>query len=220
MDLEPSAEYVIAPPAPEPSVVNRQLWENSPIRESSVAEDVKSDTAQLFNSREPDFGIQHEKAEHRIVILLKAQGHSNLEIARLTGYTNPWVGQILRQPWAKQRLLEEINSAGRDSISGLLEGAAADSIYKIVELRDTAEDQGVQLRSAQDILDRFLGKATQKIESKAEVKHISGDIEEVDKALERLAAEESRLLGKTTSATLPGNGGVTPETAPLVQSKD
>lgn len=200
------SEYLIVPPeevAPTPKV-NRQLWENSPVRDASVSDDLERRTDGLYNSKEPDFGIMHEKPEHRIIILLKAQGHSNTEIAKLTGYTIPWVGQILRQPWAKVRLLEEINVAGRDTVQGLLQGAAADSIYKIIALRDAAEEEGVQLRASQDLLDRYLGKATQHIESKAEVKHISGDIEEVNLALAKLEAEEARLTGRA-GGSVPAN---------------
>lgn len=183
--------------------VNTQLYGNSPLAGSSVEESSEGRSDALFNGKRSDFAILSEKPEHRLIILLKAQGHSNVEIARLTGYTNPWVGQILRQPWARERLLAELNSVGRDSIASLLESAAADSVFKIIDIRDTAEDSGVQLRASQDLLDRFLGKATQKVESKSEVKHISGDVDKMDDELIRLEAEINRLQGK--QSVVPAN---------------
>ena len=173
--------------------VNRQLYENSPIRGSSEEEAFEGREDGLYNPTKPDFGILHEKPEHRLIILLKSQGHSNTEIARLTGYTIPWVGQILRQPWARNRVLEEINKAGRENVSALLESSAVDSVYTIIDLRDKADDEGVRLRASQDLLDRYLGKATQKVESKSEVKHLSGDIAEVDAELNRVQEELNRL---------------------------
>lgn len=174
---------------------NPQLWENNPMRESSVDLDEKAAEGRFYNSKDPNFGIIREKPEHRLIILLKAQGHSNVEIARLTGYTNVWVGQVLRQPWAKLQLIEEFKRGGQDAVQALLQGSAVDSVYKLLELRDTAEDEGVQLRASQDLLDRHLGKATQRVEAHTTVHHTATEISEVDAQLAKLEAEERRLLG-------------------------
>ena len=175
--------------------LNRQLWENSPMNGSSVSAVEEGSANRLFNSKEPNFGILSEKPEHRLIILLKAQGHSNVEIAKLTGYTNVWIGQILRQPWAKERLVEEISKGGTEAVQTLLQGSAVDSIYRIIELRDCSEDDGVRLRSAQDLLDRHLGKATQHVEARSTVQHVSTEIGQLDAQLLKLEAEERRLLG-------------------------
>jgi len=191
-DSEDSGFVEVLPPI---APVNRQLWENSPLRGSSVEEDSASNPNALFNSREPNFGIMHEKPEHRLIILLKAQGHSNVEIARLTGYTNVWIGQVLRQPWAKENLLRELSKGGQEEVQALLKGEAVDSVFTLISLRDTSDEDGVRLRAAQDLLDRHLGKATQHIEARSTVQHVSTEIGTLDKQLARLEAEERQLLG-------------------------
>lgn len=170
------------------------------MRESSVAESGRESPV-FFNSKEPNFGILHEKPEHRLIILLKAQGHSNVEIARLTGYTNVWIGQVLRQPWAKEQLIKEITKGGQEAVQSLLQGEAIDSIFTIVSLRDTSDDDGVRLRASQDLLDRHLGKATQHIEARSTVQHVSTEIGALDAQLAKLEIEERRLLGKRTDTT-------------------
>jgi predicted transcriptional regulator len=174
--------------------LNRQLWENSSLSSSSVQEEMTE--SGLFNDKSPNFAIQREKPEHRLAVILKAEGHSNREIARLLGYTEPWVSQILRQPWARKQVLSEINQGGKEAVQTLLEGSAVDSIYTVIELRDTAEEEGVRLRAAQDLLDRHLGKATQHVEARSTVQHISTEIGVLDDQLAKLEAEERRLLNK------------------------
>lgn len=176
-----------------------QYFDNSRLADSSVAEDYAAEPKQFFNSKDPNLAILHEKPEHRMVILLKAMGKSNNEIAERTGFTFPWVSQILRQPWARQRLLEEITKAGKDEMQELLKGASADSVHKLIKLRDSADSEQVQFAAASNLLDRFLGKPKQQIETTNKHTIVSGDIEAVNNELRQLEEEEKRLLGKTTT---------------------
>ena len=177
--------------------MNNQLYENSILSGSSCEQDEIDNPERLFNGREPNFAILTEKPEHRIIILLKGQGFSNIEIAEKTGYTNVWVGQILRQPWAKEALVREIQSTGRDEIQTFLQGAALDSLHTLVQLRDDAKVENSVRRAAADSLaDRYLGKATQKVDSVTTVRTTSNDIEAVQREIEELEREEARLTGK------------------------
>lgn len=180
--------------------MNTQLYPNSPLAGSSIADEAKGNSDALYNASLPNFGILHEKPEHRLIIMLKVQGHSNTEIARLTGYTIPWVGQVLRQPWARERILDELKAAGRDSIQALLEASTADSIFTIIELRDRSDDDSVRLRAADSLLDRYLGKATQRVETKGEVTHLTGDIAKLDEDINKLESEINRLTGQSASS--------------------
>jgi hypothetical protein len=168
-----------------------QLFPDNPLSGSGVDDAVKEDQRQFYNPRDPNFGIMSEKPEHRIVILLKAQCKSNGEISRLTGYTQSWVSQILRQPWARERLLAEINANGGDAVGDILAGAVIDSLSTIIDLRDKADDDAIRLRAAQDLVDRHLGKATTKIESNNTTRHLNADMEAVNKEL----VEVERQLG-------------------------
>ena len=175
--------------------MNKQIYEQSALSGSSVEQTADENPDGLFNRQDPNLAILHEKPEHRLIIALKLQGRSNIEIAKMTGYTNPWVGQVLRQPWARERILAELNKQSGEGVADLLQGAAADSVFKIIELRDTADDEGVQLRASQDLLDRYLGKATQKVDASAKVTHLSGDAAKLDGEIQQLEAELARITG-------------------------
>lgn len=158
----------------------------------------------FFNRKDPNLAVIHEKPEHRLMIMLKVQGYSHTEIAKFTDYTIAHVSQVLRQPWARERIVQELAKAGREVVMDLLQGAAVDSVFKIIELRDTATDEGVQLRASQDLLDRHLGKATQRVESHATVHHMSTTVKEVDAEIARVDAEIARLtMGNVTAQRSP-----------------
>jgi len=185
--------------------MNTQLYENSPLAGASIEEVEKSNPDGFYNAKDPNLAILHERPEHRICIMLKASGKSNNEIAAIINYTPSWVSQILRQPWAKEALLRELKKLGGDSVAELLAGTATDSVFKLIQLRDTADDEGVQLRASQDLLDRYLGKATQKVESNTKVTHLSGDVEKVDKELAEIESQLLRALPTARPQTIIAN---------------
>lgn len=180
--------------------VNTQLFENSQLKalfDDSVerGETRVDPSAAFFNQKDPNLAILHEKPEHRLVIFMKAKGASNREIAAASGFTEPWVSQILRQPWARARLAEEINKAGRSEIQTVLEGAAVDSVYKLIEIRDDKDSPASVKRAAcVDLLDRFLGKPQQRVEVTQDPL-ASKDVKELDREAENLAREINRLQG-------------------------
>lgn len=174
---------------------NKQLYENSDVQaifEQEVEAGRQPACDNFFNAKSPNLAILHEKPEHRLVIFLKARGHSLAEIADATGFTVPWVSQILRQPWARARLADEINNAGRDELSTIIEGAAKDSMQTLITLRDDEEaPASVRANAAQYLVDRYLGKPKQSIEQKV------GNLDELtDEQLTAIARG-----GKTTTAT-------------------
>jgi len=174
---------------------NPQLYAESPLAGSSVEEERLTSPDRFFNEKAPNLAIIHEKPEHRRMISLKVEGYSNREIARIMEYQEAWVSQVLRQPWARKRICEELDRAGVESVEAILESAVEDSIWKVIDLRDKAESEVVQLACARDILDRYLGKPVQKTENKsvsASV-NLTGDITEIDRRLEELKREEERL---------------------------
>jgi hypothetical protein len=125
---------------------------------------VKSGDA-LHNDRAPHYGIKHQKPEHRIVILLKAQGNTNKEIANVTGLTPVSIANILRQPWARKQLVEEINSAGRNEVVQMFKGAALDVAERMIEIVNNPESRDSDKISAGHmILDRLFGKPNQPME--------------------------------------------------------
>lgn len=182
----------------DPKKVNTQLYSNS-ILKSLLDEDSTPDPKlQLFNSKDPNLAILHEKAEHRLVIFMKAKGCSNREIAAASGFTEPWISQILRQPWARQRLVDEISKVGRSQINTVLEGAALDSVFTLIDIRDSEKVQPAVRRAAcVDLLDRFLGKPKQQVEVTTD-SDATSDPKELEREIEANQKEINRLQGVVT----------------------
>lgn len=113
--------------------------------------------------------LKKEQPHHRIMVLLKAAGMSNKEIAEATGYEPCTVGVVVRQPWAMQQIVEEIQKNGQDAIQTILQGSALDSVMKLIELRDADDSpKEVQRKSANDLLDRVFGKPNQPVSHRSE----------------------------------------------------
>lgn len=116
----------------------------------------------LYNDRDPHYLIKHQRPEHRVMILLKAQGNSNKEIAQTLGVSAVSVANVLKQPWARKQLLEEINKAGRNEVIQVFKGAALDVAEAVVGIVNDPEARDSDKISASNlILDRLFGKATQ-----------------------------------------------------------
>lgn len=137
-------------------------YEQSPESTSQAAQALAEDPDALHNDRKPFYAIKNQKPEHRIAILLKAQGNTNREIAATLGLTPVAVANILKQPWARKQLLEEINRAGRNEVIQVFKGAALDVAEAVVDIVNDPEAKASDKISASHlILDRLFGKATQ-----------------------------------------------------------
>lgn len=144
--------------------------------------------------------IAREKPEHRIMVYLKAQGYTNREIAKATGYTESWISQITRQPWFKERLSIEMREAGLDPIKRFLSGEALPSLETLAEIRDDdLAPAAARVAATNAILDRAFGKPTQHIESKSTV-----DVTNARVTADRLEAElkaiEEQLAARGVSS--------------------
>ncbi len=174
---------------------NTQLFENSGLAQHTVTHAAATDPDRLFSTNgnmvDPNLAILDEKPEHRLIVYLKAQGFSNKEVSDKTGYTQAWVSQITRQPWFRLRLVQELREAGIDQIQQVLKSNALDSIFTLVDLRDDVQaPKAVRKAAADSLLDRYLGKPTQKFEtekastpSTEELHNLDQQIAEIDKTL-------------------------------------
>ena len=165
----------------------------------------------LWHDPVPLQDVQSEKPWHRLAILLAAQGCTVTEIAEKLERTVPWVSLLLRQPWARERLSQEINRAGRDEIETLLRANGVEALRRVFALGEEAENESVKLAANREILDRLLGKPVQKVEAKQEVRL---DVENIDRELKALEEQERLLTGTRVSA-----GSMTLVTIPLSQSE-
>jgi lambda repressor-like predicted transcriptional regulator len=176
--------------------VNRQLWQNAPESLSEKEKDWRGSPDVLHQALAPNLSIIHEQPLHRAIVMLKASGLSNNEIAARTGYTYPWISQVLRQPWARERLIAELNAAGREGIQQLLNGTVVDSVLKLVEIRDTANAKASdKIAASRELLNRALGMPTQHIDQTTSNAATPRELAEIERELSALANEEKRLTG-------------------------
>lgn len=137
---------------------------------------------------------QKESPMHRMMVLLRAKGSTTKEIARAVGCTAANVQQILRQPWARKRLMTLVMEKGMLGVDKLLEGAIPDSIMTWIEVRDDPDTPpATKIAAAEKIVDRYLGKPTQRVESHVEQVQTPQDIAALQERLAQLKEKEAQL---------------------------
>lgn len=136
--------------------------------------------------------VQSEKPWHRLAIMMASSGSTVTEIAEKLERTVTWVSLLLRQPWARERLVNEIQRAGRNEIETLLKSAGPSAIQRVIELSESAKNEAVRLAANREIIDRLLGKAVEKIEV---TRKPDLDLDKVNQELKALEEQEKALLG-------------------------
>lgn len=161
-------------------------------------EQVENRTDGLSGTPPPPVELHKENNAHRIMLYLAAAGNNVKEIAGITGYTPQHVSTVTRQDWFQQQLARLLEESGKPVIDQLLQAEAKNSLDVLLQLRDSpATPAPTRAQCAFNILDRVLGKPTQKTES---VNHnfnrtSTMTMEELEREELRLQAEELRLRG-------------------------
>lgn len=150
-------------------------------------------TPELHNAIAPNIDIASERAEHRLIMYLLAQGKSQREISSLTGYSEGWVSQVVRQPWFRERLTQTLDGAGLSAVEEKIRDGADAALETITELMSTARSESVRASCAFDLLDRHLGKAKQRVDVKNETTIAYKDVEQIESEISRVRAELSRV---------------------------
>ena len=136
--------------------------------------------------------LKREKPEHREMLLLKLQGYTNIEIARMMGVQPVTVGYVMRQPWARLRLIQMIQERGLVGVDNLLRSEVVPSILTLAEVRDDPDARkGDRVTAARVLMEQWLGKPLARVES-AEVA-VSTDIATLSRQLEELKQEEAHI---------------------------
>lgn len=196
-------EIRLAPSPREAGKVNQQLFQNYPEGQALAAQYVQEADA-LFGAKTPDLRIEHETAQHRIVLLLKLRGLNNREIAKATGFTEPWISQITRQPWFQMRLTKMLSEAADDILTQRIKVEASRSLDTLVEIRDnTSAPAAARATCAINIIDRLLGKPVQKNENTTNVFHVQTKLEDLNRQIEEVEAAERELLTRGATLTKP-----------------
>lgn len=118
----------------------------------------------FFNEEKPRRYLVHEQPAHVQMVHLKVMGKTNREIAVLLDYTEDQVGLVMRQPYARKRLLQLLGETS-DNYLTMLETEAKASLLTLAEVRDDRESPAsARVAASNSIMDRFFGKASQKVE--------------------------------------------------------
>jgi transcriptional regulator with XRE-family HTH domain len=145
--------------------------------------------APLHGIRPPARDIERERAVHRLAAYLFTTGLSQREIAEKLGVSAPTVSNWWRQPWFQEFVRNEMALSGRDTLQDIIRGAATDSVFTLIRLRDDEKTPAsVKRACCSDIIDRAFGKAPQTVHS---VQHDAADLSN----MERVTDDLRQLLG-------------------------
>ena len=168
--------YELSSPAGEQQVVDsdsvlhnrvsRRAWnerfkfENSGVQELCDSTGESPDAADdYFNAQAPERALLKESPSHRAMIILRTTGHSIKEIADSLGYSEIHVGNVLRQPWARKRILEAQNNTLACEVRKTIERAGHKALTLLEESLDNAAlPANVRSQTAQYLVNRLLGK--------------------------------------------------------------
>ena len=146
----------------------------------------------LFNGREPAYVLKAERPEHRIIIMLKAAGRTNIEIAEATGTTPVHVAHIVKQPWAVEQILQEIENTGRQPLIEMLHDMSMKALkFQDSLLDDKEANKETRRKVSECVLDRVLGKANQPFSVDDKRQPSDMTLEEIDKRLAELHAKQN-----------------------------
>lgn len=118
-----------------------------------------------FRGIDPANNRKYEKYEHRIIAELKAGGRTNQEICEITGYCASSVASIVKLPWVKQFVMDEIHKHGGQAVVDYMSQHAMPAAQTIVQgFMDVEMPRGRdRVAAANSVLDRLFGKANQNI---------------------------------------------------------
>lgn len=151
----------------------------------------------FHNERPPSVTVQSERPEHYAMVALFVRGLTQTEIAVEMNYSVGQVSQVLRQDWARNRIFELVSKNGGNTIQEMLRLEVIPSIRTLVDLRDDPDTSDrVRASVSMDLLDRYLGKATQRVETYDGGKAPGvEDVEALDRKIALEKAEIERLQG-------------------------
>jgi hypothetical protein len=137
-------------------------------------------------------GLQKEQSWHAMAVFMTLAGRSNIEIAQAANVNPAVVSQLKAQLWFQQKLAIAENNAG-EAYLGLIYGEAIASVQKVIAIRDTSENERMQLQAATWLAEQAHGKAVQKIETKVQHSHRSpaDELAELEQELANIRAGRS-----------------------------
>lgn len=165
----------------------------------------------FHNAIEPNYEVVKEKPWHRVAVFMYAQGKTFDEIGRSLGKTPVTVAQVLKQPWAQERLIRETTDAGRDIIEEIYKVHGPATLLEVLDLGKSARSESVKLSAKQYFLNRWLGMPNQPFTTEETASDKKTDAElaaSVNRIIESLGSDHSQPNAESTSRP-PGVPGST-----------
>jgi hypothetical protein len=143
----------------------------------------------FVGARPPIWDLEHEQPWHRTAAYFFAMGDTSKNVALKLGKSQPAVQNLLRQPWFQKLVTQLMAENGNRDISKLFQAEQLNNYCTLVEIRDSPDTSAaIKLKCAEVMLDRSMGKATQRVE----LSHETASEDPVAE-FERLEAENKRL---------------------------
>jgi predicted transcriptional regulator len=132
-----------------------------------------------------------EQPWNTAAITMRALGASVTDIAKDLGLTQAAVSSFLQTPWAQAQLRAKLEQSER-SVLDILRSETIKNVETLVALRDDEKvSSNTRANIANSLLDRVLGKASQKIEVSSQA---SGDpVAEAELLKEQIARDAGKL---------------------------
>lgn len=160
-------------------------------------DEYKDQVDALFADRPAYQAILKESPRHRLILWMTANGHSPAQIAQALGITKQTVYITRKQPWFREMFVRLTTAMGQDSVEQFLKAEVMPSLEVLRDIRDDSAAKPSDRRAAADsLLDRFLGKATVKVDTDAKAPA------DVPTEAAELIAEQRRLDAQIRSRGL------------------
>jgi hypothetical protein len=170
---------------------------------SNTAGGASESLMHFVGTKEPMWELNSEQAWHKAAAFAFALGASARDVARQLGRSEPAVQNLTRQKWFQEQVTGIMAEYGAKDVMKVLQGEQFNSLSVLVEMRDNPRVPAAsRIACARDILDRGLGKPTQRIEMSHDVVS-DNPVAEV----ERLEQENNRLRNEQRSCEFGVSGG-------------
>lgn len=125
------------------------------------------DVPNLIQSQPATAALVNERAIHRLMCYGAMAGKTNKQIAEELDVSTTTVSSVLRQPWARKFITEEMRvMAKAGGLDDFIASEGINTARTIIELRDSiAVPAAVRATLCINILDRILGKPTQHVKT-------------------------------------------------------
>lgn len=152
--------------------------------------------------RPAHYSIIKEQPEHTLMLWMKAAGKSDKEVVESTGINYQHFKILQRQPWWIKRFNEIVESCNKGAVEQFIHGEVIPSLMTLKAIRDDETQRGAtRVAAANSILDRGLGKATVRVETK-NITNTDDTTQEIEQ-LRQKAADLSKQLA-AGGAYVPG----------------